>query len=254
MNQADGQQFTDDQDNNSGETQPETQDTETEMVEEVEEKGESNDDLPEMSELQMLKERAKIMGISHSGNIGVEALRAKINQKLTADNERAEEQEAAVEEHKIAQAAARAEKAQEQLNPLEGDVAGKTPTRKLTTRERVRRDALKLVRVRITNMDPKKKDLAGEILAVGNKYTGVIRKFVPYGEVTDDGYHIPQILYDELNDRRFLNIRVSKDRRTGQTKTDTSWAKEFALEVLPQLTPDELAKLAAAQAAAGSID
>ena len=34
------------------------------------------------TELEVLKARAKLMGISHSGNIGVEALRLKIEEKL----------------------------------------------------------------------------------------------------------------------------------------------------------------------------
>lgn len=223
------------------------------------------------NELDMLKERAKLMGIAHSGNIGVDALRAKINAKLTGAEENAESEKTAQEngaEDKPApvseasteagvQASEPAPVAQEKqavLNPLVGDVAGEKPYEQLTEREQIRRDALKLVRCRITNMDPKKADLPGEVLTIANRYIGTVKKFVPYGEVTEEGYHIPNCIYEELESRRFQNIRTVKDRKTGKKSVSATWAKEFAIEVLPPLTPEELAQLATAQIAAGSVE
>ena len=187
---------------------------------------------PVSDELTVLKQRAKLMGIKFSNNISVDALRAKI--------------EAHVSEEESIEAA--------ELNPLAGDVAGATPVSKMTMRQQLMAEQLRLVRLRITNLDPKKKDLPGEILTVGNEYIGTVRKFVPFGEVTDDGYHVPYILYKLLENRRFLHIRTVKDRRTGKERIETQWAKEFALEVLPQLTEEELKRLANAQAAAGSVE
>ena len=109
--------------------------------------------------------------------------------------------------------------------------------------------------VRITNLDPKKKDLPGEVFTVANEHLGTVRKFVPYGEVTDNGYHVPYCIYKALKARKFLNIRTFKDRQNqNQIKVEQSWAQEFALEVLPTLTPDEIKKLAAAQSAAGGLN
>jgi hypothetical protein len=186
------------------------------------------------AELVALKARAKVMGISHSGNIGLEALRAKVNAKINGEPDPAPEQP-------------------EQLNPLVGDEAGKTPASKKTLRQQQMEEQLALVRVRIQNLDPRKKDLPGEIFCVGNEIIGTVRKYIPYGEVTDGGYHIPRILYNELDSRKFLNIRTKKNRATGQIVVETSWAKEFAFEVLPPLTAEELARLANAQAASGSV-
>jgi len=45
------------------------------------------------TELQMLKQRATVMGITYSNNIGVEALRAKINAKLNDEEEPNEDSE-----------------------------------------------------------------------------------------------------------------------------------------------------------------
>lgn len=192
-------------------------------------------------EIEVLKERAKLMGISHSGNIGVEALRKKIEDKL-----------AGVSEEPAAPTITGKDEAAA-LNPLAGDVAGETPKAQKSKRQQLIDEATRLIRCRITNLDPKKKDLHGEIFAVGNDYIGVIRKFIPYGEVTDDGFHVPKIIFDEMDSRRFVHIKTTRDKRTGQIVVTTTDAKEFALEVLPQLTPDELAKLAAAQRAAGSV-
>lgn len=128
--------------------------------------------------------------------------------------------------------------------------AGRTPT----LRQHLYNEQMKLVRVRIQNLDPKKADLNGEVIAVGNKHLGTVKMFVPYGEVTDDGWHIPYIIYKELERRRFLSIRTVKDPRTKQPVVKKGWAKEFAIEVLPPLTATELKQLATAQAAAGSIE
>jgi hypothetical protein len=110
---------------------------------------------------------------------------------------------------------------------------------------------MKLVRVRITNLDPKKKDLPGEIFTVGNEIIGTVAKYIPYGEVTDEGYHIPQIIFDNLKERKFLDVRSYKDKKTGKIKVEQRWATEFAFEVLPQLTPQEVERLRIAQLQAG---
>ena len=107
-----------------------------------------------------------------------------------------------------------------------------------------------LVRVRIQNLDPKKANLPGEILTVANEYLGTVRKFIPYGEATDDGYHVPVCLLNQLKERTFVQIKTVKNKNGRGTVTQTADVREFAIEVLPPLTPDELAKLASAQAAA----
>lgn len=186
--------------------------------------------VPAVSELDMLKSRAKLMGIGFSNNISVEALKAKIKAKV--DGEEAES---------ISQAQA-----------SEPTQAAETPAQKtLSLREQLRKDEMKLVRLRITNMDPKKKDLPGEIFTVANKYLGTVRKFIPYGEVTENGYHVPYFIYRQLKERKFLSIRTRKGKQG--PIVETSWVPEFALEILPQLTTKELADLAAAQAAKGGL-
>ena len=189
-----------------------------------------------VDELALLKERAKQMGIPFSNNISLETLRKRISDKMEG-------------------------KDVPEVNPLTGDaeIAAITSApvkldakqNALALRKMMQREQMKLVRVRITNMDPKKKDLPGEIWTVSNEYLGNVRKMIPYGEQTDDGYHIPYCLFRLLQSKRFLHIRTVKDRVTGVERQDKQWVKEFSLDVLPDLTKEELARLAAAQAAAG---
>lgn len=196
-------------------------------------------DAPKPTELQMLKERAKVMGITHSNNISVEALRQKIEDKMNGKEEAADKDSVKSEATVYA------------ANPLEGQTA---PAKRKTLRQYMQAEQMKLVRVRITNLDPKKKDLPGEIFTVANEVLGTVRKFVPYGEASDNGYHLPYIIYKQLESRRFLNIRTVKDRRTNTNRIESTWAKEFALEVLEPLTQKELSQLATAQIAAGSVE
>ena len=81
--------------------------------------------------LQALKQKATLMGISFSNNIGEEALAKKIEDKLAGNAPVAQTSE---------------------LNPLDGDVAGSKPKAKMTLRQRQIAEQMALTRVRITCM------------------------------------------------------------------------------------------------------
>ena len=192
--------------------------------------------LTEADELSLLKQRARMMGVQFSNNIGLESLKERIRAKQEGESESNEQKS--------------------EVAPL-SDPAKSAPVagKRKTLRQHLIEENMKLVRLRITNLDPKKKDLPGEVFTVANEHLGTVRKFVPYGEVTDNGYHVPYCIYKALKARKFLNIRTFKDRQNqNQIKVEQSWAQELALEVLPTLTPDEIKKLAAAQSAAGGLN
>ena len=182
------------------------------------------------SELDVLKQRATLMNIKFSNNISVEKLREKIE---------------------AAQAKDEPEVKESAVNPLgEKQEAG---VKKMTLGQKIRAEQTRLIRVRIQNLDPKKKDLPGEIITVANEYMGTVRKFVPFGEVTDNGYHIPYCIYEFLKERKFINITTRKGKN-GLPDIRATEAREFSIEVLPPLTEAELAQLAQAQIAAGSLN
>lgn len=186
-------------------------------------------DIAMPSELEVLKQRATLMNIKFSNNISVEKLREKI-------------EAAQVKDEPVVEAA---------VNPLGANQ--ETGVKKMTLGQKIRAEQTRLIRVRIQNLDPKKKDLPGEIITVANEYMGTVRKFVPFGEVTDNGYHIPYCIYEFLKERKFINITTRKGKN-GLPDIRATEAREFSIEVLPPLTEAELAQLAQAQIAAGSLN
>jgi hypothetical protein len=191
-------------------------------------------------EFTLLKQRAKLMGLKVSPNIGLETLRAKLAAALAADEAPAAEEEELEEEAPempdvppmIAQ------EKRPKLNETPNDI-----------RQRLRRDKLKLVRIRVTCLNPGKKDLPGEIFTLANKYIGTIRKYVPFGDQTENGYHVPYCIYEMMKSRKFLHIRTAKAKYNG-VDVQTSYVPEFAIEILTALTAKDLKELAIRQSAA----
>jgi len=183
-------------------------------------------ELTEEMEYEMLMERAKQLGLKPSPKIKLPALRDKVNEAINGP----------AEEEKL-------------------DFEGMTKVQRATAiREKMKREQLRLVRVRIANLNPDKADLPGEIFTVVNKYLGSVKKYIPYGEATDEGYHVPFFIYTQLKNRKFLQKKTKQNKNTGNIDVSTRWVPEFALEELPQLTQKELEKLANVQRASAGLD
>lgn len=192
---------------------------------------EETQDMSEQNEeLIQLKEQAKTLGVQHSPNIGLDALRAKVRAKLDGTDDAGD-------------------KADGQRTPAAEDLKVETEQQ---IRDRLNSEALALVRCRITNLNPHKASMRGEVITVGNKYTGSISKFIPFGEATDNGYHVPKIIFDELKQRKFNSIKSEKSTN-GVYRPVQRLVPEFAIEVLEPLTPEELSQLARQQAAAAGL-
>ena len=180
-----------------------------------------NEDVLEVpNELQSLKARADLLGISYHPSIGVEKLREKVNAAVDTP-------------------------AEEVALPVS------TEETEQEFRLRKRNEANALVRVRVTCMNPSKREWDGEIFTCGNSNIGTFRKYVPFN--AEDGWHIPRVIFNHLQERMcqvFTTVRDSRGNSTRQGKL----IKEFAIEVLPQLTAEELHDLAQRQAMAKSID
>ena len=117
--------------------------------------------------------------------------------------------------------------------------------------KRLKDDAARLIRIRIQCMNPAKTEWPGEIISVGNAVVGNFSKYVPFN--SEDGWHVPNIIYKALADRQcqvFTTITDSRGNKTRKGKL----IREFAIEILPDLTPGELHDLAQRQAMSGSID
>lgn len=178
----------------------------------------TDNDILAPDELASLKQRADLLGISYHPSIGADKLREKVNSALVKD-EPATGAPAAVE-------------SQEQY------------------RKRCIDEATKLVRIRLTCMNPLKKEWDGEVLTVGNSIVGTLKKYIPFN--AEEGWHVPHMMYEELRDRQ-CQVFFTKSGNGNKTR-EGKLIKEFAIEVLPQLTGDELKDLAQRQAMAKSID
>lgn len=159
------------------------------------------------SERDMLKERADMMNIKYAGNISTDALRERVNAALTATPSVA------------ATAVAAQGKGYE-----------------------IKRKATALVRVRITCLNPSKRDSEGEFFRTGNKYVPTISRFVPFEQDT----HIEQMLLTLIQNREY-SIVVHEKNAEGRKSPVRKQRKEFQVEILEPLSKEELAKLAESQ-------
>jgi len=180
------------------------------------------DEILTQDELTTLKARADLLGITYHPSIGLEKLREKIN-AATSDE--------------VPQANAG------QASPQEENVNQK--------RARLKKEALELVRIRVTCMNPAKAEWEGEIFTVGNSAIGSVTKYVPFN--ADAGWHVPRIIYQQLAERQCQIFTTVTDSR-GNKSRKGKLIREFAIEVMPPLTPEELRDLAQRQAMAKAID
>lgn len=112
---------------------------------------------------------------------------------------------------------------------------------------KVREDALKLVRVIVTPMDVLKKDYTGEILSVSNSVLGTVKKLVLFNAP----YHLPQILVDELREKKCQVFTSRKDNNN--LIREAKLINAYGIQVLPPLTEEELEDLRKSQLARSSV-
>jgi hypothetical protein len=187
------------------------------------------------TELELLKDRAKSMGMKFSGNIKVETLRKRIEDKM---NGRTEEPADDEDEKVMAKPQSKRKTRMEQEQEI---------------RDRLHKEKMCMRRVQIYNLNPQKNDLTGEFISVGNRYLGTVNRFVPFGEDTEGGTHIEQVIYDDLKSRKFQQIRIKKEKDGSQTPS-SRWVPEYNIVDLEALTQDQLDELALNQETAERVN
>lgn len=167
----------------------------------------------EVNELDVLKARADQLGIAYPKNVTLPTLKAKVNQAILGED------------------------------PVEET----NETKPKKTRAELKAEALKLVRIRLTCMNPHKREIEGEIFTVGNSMVGMVSKYVPFD--TEEGWHVPQIILNAIQERQVMLLVSGKKAHGIESKTK-KLVKEFNVEILPPLTQKELDELARRQALA----
>lgn len=196
-----------------------------------EETNEMEMEKPIVTEIQMLRERADLMGVKYHPNIGIEKLKEKLAAKQgdkTPDDLDVDDQ-----------------------NKLLQQVAGRSPDDVETpamVRMRLRKKALELVRIRITCMNPIKGNLKGVIPSVGNAQIGFVKKYIPFN--AEQGWHVPRILLNQLMEKKYVSHYEVK---VGNKKIKRhKLLPEYSIEILPPLTIEEIKDLAHRQLASQS--
>ncbi|MDA3807078.1 MAG: hypothetical protein PF440_04110 [Thiomicrorhabdus sp.] len=196
------------------------------MTEETKNAETNDTDTP--SELTLLKQRADTLGIQYHPNIGLATLKTKVTDKLKSPGP--------VEKEPVKEA------------PVAATPAVETSAMR---NARIRKEATKLVRVRISCMNPLKSKWDGEYFEVSNKAIGTIKKYVPFN-AGDEGWHVPHVIYKMLLAKKFQTFYEVKN---GRNKTKRGkLVSEFNIQELKPLTPVQLKELATVQAASRNID
>jgi hypothetical protein len=176
-------------------------------------------------ELKEVRAQADKLGISYHHKAGVAKIKALIDAQLDTLEEQSEEDNT---------------QEKERIVPMTA-VEYKKERAKTAARESNR-----LVRCRITCMNPAKREWEGEIISVGSSKHGTFKKFIPFDQRE---WHVPKIIFDHLKERKCTVYTNAKNAK-GQTIRQPRLIDEFAIEVLPPLTKKELADLRQKQALA----
>ena len=170
------------------------------------------------TELETLKERATLLNITYHPNIGVDKLRAKVKEVM--------------------------DKTAPEVKPAATGISAQA-----VFRNKLRKEANKLIRVRVACMNPNKKEWEGEVFTVSNSVVGTIRKFVPFN--AEEGWYVPAMILTMMRERKCQIFQTVKGPRGNKTRKG-KLIPEFSIETLENLTPKELKALAVKQAVANN--
>lgn len=175
-------------------------------------------DLNKEEQLQALKNRANMLGITFHPNIKYDKLKEKVDEKLAEMPDK---------------------------DPMD---TGLTPqkTEGQLKMERIKK-ASKLIRLNITSVDPNKRDWSGEYFIAGNSEVGFFKKYVPYGL----DWHVPEIILNTIKDKKCA-VYLNDPKQKGQKIRKL--VKAYNVDILPPLTKEEIEELAKAQAASGRLE
>lgn len=217
------------------------------------------------TELELLQKRAASLNIQIDGRWGVEKLREVVAASIASDKPVAQEP---VPVTQVAGPAVVASPVPVTAPAEEGEIVSPVPVTKMPSlsdalaaeqapaipenesdgqkKNRLRREAQALVRVRVSCMNPLKKSLKGELICVSNRNFGTIQRYIPFNRE----WHIEKVLYDALVEREYMVFDREKTGRANIEVVTPRNVPEFNIAVLPPLTKGELKDLAQRQAMA----
>jgi hypothetical protein len=221
-----------------------------------------------METVEQLREAATSINVTFSGNTGEATLRKKLIDTLKSDLNKLEVDETVpdAEEEEVpdfggedtTEDGIQSTAGPAKTGPTMKEILKMDPnqiTDPQLLRQVVRAKALRLHRVKITNLDPSDSQLNGAIITAVNKFTGKVAKYIPFGdEEAPNGYHVPEILLNQLKNTKFPMRREIKGGAFGVKRYKTTMINKFNIETLPPLTEKEIEELANHQRASHAID
>lgn len=207
------------------------------------------------ADLEAARAEADRVGVSYSPNAKADTIRKKVAAHLAGEDEDSDEDTATT-----VKAPSPDDKLTYATRPLKEDGTldiaalpkmpvkrGKTTVMDYTpvAKDIIRKELTRLVRVKITCFNPAKKEWKGEIFSFINPIVGAVKKFVPYNCPAGDSYHIPYCIYTQMKRREYQAF--SGKKVNGVEVKEARQVKEFAIEILPPLTKEELDALARKQ-------
>jgi hypothetical protein len=172
------------------------------------------------TEIEMLRARAKTLGLSHHPSMGLDKLKLLVKEAM----EPKPSEEAPIVEIPV-QTTKPAPKAET------------TPQR----RARLHKEATRLVRCVVSCMNPRKQEQEFQMFSVSNSVIGTITKVVPFD--VEEGFHIPKIILDNIEEAQCQVFHTVKGPRGNKVRKG-KLVKEFSVRVLKPLTTKELDTLA----------
>lgn len=186
----------------------------------------AQDSYVEPTTMEIIKKKADELGITYRDNISEKTLENKVKARL-----------AEIEEEE-----AQAEADKDSAKPK----AETKPSVNQVFEERKRSQLLH--RVVVNPVDPRRTQLKGEMVWVGNSTIGFTGKYVPFN--TEAGYHIPEIVLKDLQARTHTEFFSITDK-DGNEHTKSRQRKSFLIEILDSIPEDEFNAIKARQLAQG---
>jgi len=196
------------------------------------------------SDLDSLKAQAADLGVKHHPAMGAEKLQKLIDKHLADE----EPKPVHVQPTEIMTVSEITELQELRKMKLELDAKSKKAPVLTESQKRaaVIKKAGKLIRIRVTCMNPNKRDWEGEMYTVSNDLVK-FAKYVPFNN--DEGWHVPQMILNHMKERQCQVFFTSIDDRGNKTRKG-KLVPELAIEIMNPLTVTELQELAQRQSMA----
>jgi restriction endonuclease S subunit len=105
-------------------------------------------------------------------------------------------------------------------------------------------EAVALIPITVTSMDPADAQTTGVLVSVGNRKLGQITKAIPFGYK----WYMPKILVQHMEAQMFCRSSMVPTGVPGTPeRLNTQWLKKYAIQYHPMPTQEELEELAKLQ-------